>query len=72
MTEDEEKREEGKGLGSLFGSGLQYVPICVFVRMDRTRASRLDGLEEGVIPLQPSTTTYKIKLDVGGAPWFGR
>jgi hypothetical protein len=38
MTEDEEKREEGKGLGSLFGSGGKEgtggpSPICADLRV---------------------------------------
>ncbi|PSS08934.1 hypothetical protein PHLCEN_2v3424, partial [Hermanssonia centrifuga] len=41
---------------------LKYLPVYVLVRMERTRASQLPGLDPGVIPVEPMTTTMQIKL----------
>ena len=45
---------------------LQYMPAYLLVKLARTRAGQLEGLEEGVIPVEPITTTYRIKIDVNG------
>ncbi|THG92702.1 hypothetical protein EW026_g8293 [Hermanssonia centrifuga] len=42
---------------------LKYLPVYVLVKMARTRASKLNGLEEGVIPVEPAKHTMRIKLD---------
>ncbi len=42
---------------------LQHLPLYVLVKMSRTRASRLPGLDPGVIPVQPMTSTMRIKLN---------
>ncbi|HEV7737986.1 MAG TPA: hypothetical protein VGO47_11520 [Chlamydiales bacterium] len=39
---------------------LQYLPLYILVKLDRTRASKLAGLEEGVIPIEPVSSTMKI------------
>ena len=39
---------------------LKHSPVCVLVKLDRTRTSRLNGLEESVIPVEPTTQTYRI------------
>ena len=39
---------------------LKHLPVCVLVKLDRTRTSRLNGLEESVIPVEPTTQTYRI------------
>ncbi len=41
---------------------LKYLPVYVLVRMERTRVSQLPGLDPGVIPVEPMTTTMQIKL----------
>ncbi|THG93156.1 hypothetical protein EW026_g8002 [Hermanssonia centrifuga] len=42
---------------------LQFLPLYVLVKMSRTRASTLPGLDEGVVPVEPVTSTMKIKLN---------
>lgn len=44
---------------------LEYLPAYILVKMSRTRATCLPGLEEGVIPLEPSTSTMQIQVDRG-------
>jgi ATP-dependent exoDNAse (exonuclease V) alpha subunit len=41
---------------------LQYVPSYVLVKLTRTRAAPLEGLQENVIPIEPAITTYRIKI----------
>ena len=42
---------------------LQYLPLyMILVKMARTRASRLPGLEDNVIPIQPASCTIPISL----------
>ncbi|PSS19942.1 hypothetical protein PHLCEN_2v3115 [Hermanssonia centrifuga] len=43
---------------------LHRLPLYVLVRMSRTRASQLAGLDEGVIPVQPMASTMRIKLNI--------
>jgi ATP-dependent exoDNAse (exonuclease V) alpha subunit len=42
---------------------LKYLPVYILVRLQRTRASRLEGLEPLVIPVEPTTVTSQIKLE---------
>ncbi|PSR77379.1 hypothetical protein PHLCEN_2v7930 [Hermanssonia centrifuga] len=42
---------------------LKHLPLYVLVKMSRTRASHLPGLDEGVLPVQPMTSTMRIKLN---------
>ena len=42
---------------------LRYLPSYILVKFSRTRASRLDGLEAGVIPIEPITTTYRVRVN---------
>ena len=42
---------------------LKYVPSYILVKLNRTRASQLDGLDESVIPVEVATTTMKIKVE---------
>lgn len=37
-------------------------PICVLVRLDRTKAKALPGLEEGVIPIAPIRSRFQVEL----------
>ncbi|KAJ3559079.1 hypothetical protein NM688_g560 [Phlebia brevispora] len=41
---------------------LQYMPAYILVKMRKTRASPLEGLDEGIIPLQPVDMTMRIKI----------
>ena len=41
---------------------LQYLPLYILVKMVRTRASRLPGLENNMIPIQPASTSISISL----------
>ena len=43
---------------------LKFLPECVLVKLDRTRAAALPHLEEGVIPIQPIPS--KIQVQVRG------
>lgn len=43
---------------------LKFLPAYILVKLTRTRASRLDGLEEGIIPVEPLATCYRIKVQV--------
>ena len=42
---------------------LKYLPAYILVRMDRTRAAPLTGLDRGVIPVEPMTTRMNIKMN---------
>jgi hypothetical protein len=44
---------------------LEFLPLYILVKLDRTRASKLDKLEEGVIPIQYAQTTMEIKIPNG-------
>jgi ATP-dependent exoDNAse (exonuclease V) alpha subunit len=50
----------------LIGNGpvveLKYLPRYILVKLDRTRASPLEGLEQSVIPVKPRMVTAQIKL----------
>ena len=39
---------------------LKYLPVCILVKLDRTRATRLKDLEESVIPVEPTCQPYHI------------
>ncbi len=41
---------------------LRHLPSYVLVKLDRTRTSRLQGLEEGVIPMTPVYQYYRIQV----------
>jgi hypothetical protein len=43
---------------------LKFLPTYILVKLTRTRACRLEGLEEGVIPVEPIATSYRIKIPV--------
>jgi hypothetical protein len=42
---------------------LKYLPQCVLVKLNRTRAARLDGLDDGVIPIFPAKSSMQIVLE---------
>ena len=41
---------------------LKYMPTCILVKLARTRASRLDGLDESVIPVEPAMCRMDIEV----------
>jgi hypothetical protein len=41
---------------------LRKMPKCVLVKMTRTRAERLEGLEDGVIPIEPRTMPILVNV----------
>jgi len=43
---------------------LKHTPLYVLVRLDHTRAIRLPGLEENVLPIKPASKSYKIAYNV--------
>ena len=45
---------------------LKYLPIYILVKLDRTKASRLPGLDIGVIPIEPRTTSMKFTVEEAG------
>lgn len=45
---------------------LQRLPLFILVKMDRTRTSKLTNLEESVIPIQPASRTFRIKIKENG------
>ena len=40
---------------------LQQLPVCILVKLNRTWATQLDGLEGSTIPVEPATRSYQIK-----------
>lgn len=42
---------------------LRYVPMYILVKLTRTRATALEGLQDNVIPIEPAITTYRIKIE---------
>jgi hypothetical protein len=45
---------------------LKYLPSYLLVKLSRTRASRLAGLEDAVIPVEVETSSMKISIRVRG------
>ncbi|KAJ8516236.1 hypothetical protein ONZ45_g6447 [Pleurotus djamor] len=45
---------------------LKYLPSYILVKLFRTRATQLDGLEESIIPVEPLTQSFRIKVDSNG------
>ena len=41
---------------------LKYLPAYILVKLLRTRATKLQGLDECVVPVEPITTTYRMKI----------
>ena len=42
---------------------LKYLPQCILVKLNRTRAARLYGLDDGVIPILPIKSSMQIVLE---------
>jgi ATP-dependent exoDNAse (exonuclease V) alpha subunit len=47
-------------------TSLTYPPAFILVKLNRTRASRLKGLDESVIPIEPITRTFRIDVHEKG------
>lgn len=45
---------------------LQHQPAYILVKLDRTRATRLAGLEDQVIPIEPIAQSFDIRTKVNG------
>jgi hypothetical protein len=45
---------------------LKHLPSYILVKLTRTRAKGLEGLDDGIIPLEPATTKFQIKLKTSG------
>ncbi|KAI0250295.1 hypothetical protein BJV78DRAFT_1155135 [Lactifluus subvellereus] len=41
---------------------LHHLPICILVKLTRTRASNLGDLDKNVVPIEPLSTTVQIEL----------
>ena len=45
---------------------LRYLPSYILVKLSRTKASKLAGLDDRVIPVEPSSTTYWMTMTTKG------
>ena len=41
---------------------LKHLPIYILVKLGRTRATKLYNLEDCIVPIEPTSTTYRIKI----------
>jgi len=44
---------------------LKFLPVCILVKLDRTRTTQLKDLEERVIPVEPACKPYRINCRIG-------
>ena len=51
---------------------LKYLPSYVLIKLTRTRATQLLGLDEGVIPVQVTTRNFQIKVKNGTGKYITR
>ena len=51
---------------------LKHLPSYVLVKMQRTRATQLDGLSEGIIPVEVATCNFQIKVHTTGGKYVTR
>ena len=51
---------------------LKHLPAYILVKMARTRATQLEGLDEGVIPVQVATCNFQIKVQQVGGKYVKR
>jgi hypothetical protein len=42
---------------------LKHLPLCILVKLNRTRATQLKDLEESVIPVEPMARTFRINCN---------
>ncbi len=55
--------EDEPAIGTAGEVHLEFLPAYVLVKMDRTRASKLNGLDASVVPVEPASTTMQIKVN---------
>lgn len=60
LNSDADIQEDVGGLVTL-----KRLPLYVLVKMDRTRASKLEGLAENVIPIEPRVQSFRIDVQNG-------
>ena len=41
---------------------LRYLPRYILIKLSHTKATQLEGLEEGMVPIEPISTSYRIKV----------
>src|SRR5882762_9281874 len=51
---------------------LKHLPSYVLIKMQRTRATQLDGLSEGIIPVEVATCNFQIKVHTTGGKYVTR
>jgi hypothetical protein len=51
---------------------LKYLPSYILIKMQRTRASQLEGLDEGIIPVKVATRNFQIKVCMNGGKYVTR
>ena len=51
---------------------LKHLPTYILVKMAHTRAMQLEGLDEGVIPIQVATRNFQIKVQQVGGKYVKR
>jgi ATP-dependent exoDNAse (exonuclease V) alpha subunit len=51
---------------------LQHLPSYILVKLKQTRAERLEGLDEGVIPVEVATRSFQIKVRTSNSKYTTR
>ena len=51
---------------------LKHLPSYILIKMQRTHASQLDGLDEGIIPVEVATRNFQIKVCTNGGKYVTR
>jgi hypothetical protein len=51
---------------------LKYLPAYILVKMERTRATKLEGLDEGIIPIEPASHSIRISVRTRGRKYVTR
>ena len=51
---------------------LKHLPSYILIKMQRTHASQLDGLDEGIIPVEVTTRNFQIKVRTNGGKYVTR
>ena len=51
---------------------LQHLPSYILVKLKRTRVERLEGLDEGVIPVEVATRSFQIKVRTSNSKYTTR
>ena len=51
---------------------LKHLPVYILMKLNRTRATQLDGLDENVIPVEMATRSFQIKVRGNGGRYSTR